>query len=84
LPTINFASVRQPKQCALLNRQGRGVPAQWGTSKWAIFCLTIFVHARFGEPDGPKFEEAIAKLRKPPEQAFQAIRAVVLRKRRPL
>jgi hypothetical protein len=44
---------------------------------WAIFCLTILcltilVHARFGEPDGPKFEDAIAKLRKRPEQAFQA------------
>jgi hypothetical protein len=45
---------------------------QWGTSKLAIFCLRIFMHARFGEPDGPRFEDAIAKLRKRPEQAFQA------------
>jgi hypothetical protein len=42
-----------------------------GASKLAIF-LTVFVHERFGEPDGPKFEGAIAKLRKRPEQAFQA------------
>ena len=31
----------------------------------------IFVHTRFAEPDGPKFEDAIAKLRKRPEPALR-------------
>jgi hypothetical protein len=43
LPNINFESVVWPQECALLNRQGRSVPAQWGTSKLEIFCLRSFI-----------------------------------------
>jgi len=44
--------------------------------------FAIFVHARFGEPDGTKFEDAIAKLRKRPEQAFRAQPVVCFAKMR--
>ena len=73
LPNTNFEGVRWPQECALLNRQGRSVPAQWELPNWKSFVcdvlFAIFVHLRFAEPDGPE-EDAIVKLRKRPEQAL--------------
>jgi hypothetical protein len=50
-----------------LNRKELDVPAEYlGTSKTAIL-----VQMRFAEPDGPKFEGAIAKLQERPEPALR-------------
>jgi hypothetical protein len=43
-----------------LNRKGLDVPAEYSG---------FFVQTRFAEPDGPKFEDAIAKLQERPEPA---------------